>query len=327
MLKKGRRVGPDRGSPIRSSVPRLECDRGAEVRSLTLVKRAPSLSSPGLTPFRSLGYSLEDKQEGMVETGKLNKKSREKLRNTATGILAELQAENADDVACKIAGLILPDPKAAPNRAGLRVSREVIHEVAIIIQRTVRKREALGRLVDSLWRGGTDEARTTAAYCAGKLFQARTEEEETEMVSQVRRFLAEAKTPVVGDAFAESLSHHVEAGRGAHWMQAARTWAGDDTPRLRSFGPELYSHLFSRGESPEKLFDALQVAKQLIGDPDPDVRRAVRQLLLTSSRKQAPAIKRFLAKFEEDDRKVVQDLCKEFAKRLAAQHPPASPSE
>jgi len=241
---------------------------------------------------------------------------RARIRQGTAEAVTGLKPETMGEAVRLLGTIVLPDAKAAPNRAGLRVSRDVIHEVASTLAKRVRNREKLDQLVESLWATGQAEMRALAAYGILPLLPAEDEAGEQLKVARVRAYLLDCKCRAVGEALADSVSREVEGGRGTSWMQAVSAWSDEGDPRLRSFGPDMYAHLFSRGESPEKLFDALKVADRLIGDEDPAVHGSVRNLLLTSTRKHSPAIGRFLSKYEADERTEVETLVRDVGRKV-----------
>lgn len=246
----------------------------------------------------------------------MTKEERARIRQATAEAVTGLTPETMGDAVRRLSTVVLPDPKAEPNRAGLRVARDVVQEAAVTLGRRLRNREKLDEVVRSLWASGVPEARALSAYGVAPLLPAGDEEGERLAVERIRACLLESKRPGVGDALADTVSREVEGGRGTCWMQAAAVWAEEGDVRLRSFGPDMYAHLFGRGESPEKLFDALKVAEKLMGDPDPSVRASVRSLLLSSTKKHAPAVGRFLSKYEGDDRPDVRGLVEEMRKKV-----------
>lgn len=251
-----------------------------------------------------------------MDHNRLSKDERKELRDKTLEALNNLNPERGDEVASLLLPLLVPDPSAEAGRNGLRTSREVIAEIADAVLKKVSARGKLDSLVSGLWRSGTEESRTAAATCIGPLLRAPNEQGEAESVERVRGYVAESGSRAVRDVLADAVSREVEAGRGESWTHAFSSWRLESDPRFRSFGPMVYSSLFSRGKSPEKLFDGLQVARGLIGDPDPDVRKAVVNLMAAGARKQGPAVERFLTRFDEDEREEVRSLVKETRGRI-----------
>lgn len=246
----------------------------------------------------------------------MTKNERARIRQATAEAVTGLTPETMGNAVDRLCAIVLPDGKAEPNRAGLRISRDVILEVASTLAKRVRNREKLDILIGSLWETGVPEARALAAYGIAPLLPAEDEEGELRKVQRIRSYLLDSKARGVGEALAVTVSREVEGGRGGTWMQTVTAWTEEGDPRLRSFGPDLYAHLFGRGESPEKLFDALKVAGRLMGDSDPVVQGSVRNLLMSSTRKHSPAIGRFLTKYEGDERKDVQKLVRDIQKKV-----------
>ncbi len=246
----------------------------------------------------------------------MTKKERAGIRQATGESVTGLTPDNMNEAVERLCAIVIPNAEAAPNRAGLRVSRDIVHEVASTLAKRVRNREKLDLLVDMLWKTGLPEARALAAYGIAPILPAEDEEGELQKVQRIRSYLLESKSKGVGEALAVTVSREVEGGRGATWMQTVTAWTGESDPRLRSFGADMYAHLFGRGESPEKLFDALKVAGKLMGDSDPAVQGSVRNLLMSSTRKHSPAIGRFLTKYDEDERLEVQKLVREIQKKV-----------
>ncbi len=246
----------------------------------------------------------------------MTKEERLRVRRVVAEAVTGLTPETTASAAARLSRVVLPDPKAQPNRSGLRTTRDVIQEAAATLCRRVRNRSKLEALLDEMWRSSAAEMQAAVAYASVSILAAEDEEGEAVSVERVRRSVTETASSGVAEAFADTVSREVEMGRGDCWMRAVAAWADDGDPRLRRFGPDVYASLFGRGASPEKLFDALQLARKLIADEDDAVRGSVRNLLFTAVRKHAPAVGRFLKRFDGDDRPEVTSLVEEVTKRL-----------
>jgi hypothetical protein len=136
------------------------------------------------------------------------------------------------------------------------------------------------------------------------------------MIDSIRSLLEEQDSPAVRRALAEAVSTEVEEGRDGPWLRAFTAWSEEKDPRLRGFGMHVFASLFARGKTPEKLFEALQLVKRAIDDPDPDVQGGVIALLGAAARKQGGAVERFLARYDGDDRKEVSAVRKAVRKKI-----------
>ena len=254
-----------------------------------------------------------------MEQGRLTKEERNSIRDRTLEAIGSLTPESGDETASRFFAILVPDPKAAAAPNGLRIGRETILETVDAVEKKIRSKGKRNALVESLWRSGVDECRVAAALLLPPLLPASNEEEEALAVERVRGYLAETDAPAVRDALADAVSRELEAGRGDSWNRAFRTWRKEADPRYRVFAAAAYSRLLSRGKAPEKLFDALMVARRLAGDTDQAVRRAVTQLLLAGARRQPKAVGRFVVRFEEDEREEARALAVELLPRISGE--------
>ncbi|MBN1824729.1 MAG: DNA alkylation repair protein [Candidatus Eisenbacteria bacterium] len=251
-----------------------------------------------------------------MEQGRLTKEERKNIRDKTLESLNALTPESGIEATAGIAPLLVPDPKAAPGQNGLRVGRETILEVIDAVDKKIRSKAKRSALVEALWSTGSGECRVAAALLLPPLLPAPNEEEEAIAVERVRAYLAATDSPAVREALADAVSRELEAGRDDSWNRAFKVWRSETDPRYRVFGVAAYARLLSRGKAPEKLFDGLMVARRHAADSDPMVRRSVVQLLLAGARRQALAVSRFVARFEEDDREEVRALAVEVLPRV-----------
>jgi hypothetical protein len=256
----------------------------------------------------------------LAEKGKLTREERDALREGVAGAVTQADGDSVEAVAGRIVSLIVPDKEAPVGRGGFRVSREVIQEGADTLRKVLGKpseeEDLLSGIPGALWQTGIPEARALSALLLPGRFAQKGEEEEAKAVDSIASFLREERSPAVRKILAEAVSTEVEAGRGAPWLRAFSDWCGEEDPALRGFGVHLFASLFGRGKTPEKLFEALQLVKKVIADPDSDVQGAVIALLGAAARKQGGAVERFLARFDEDDRKEVALVRKAVRKKL-----------
>ena len=254
-----------------------------------------------------------------MEQGRLTKEERKNIRDNTLEALGSLTPEGGDETAARMLTILVPDPKAAAGTSGLRVGRETILETVDAVEKKIRSKGKRNALVEALWRSGVDECRVAAALLLPPLLPAPNEEEEALVVERVRGYLAATEAPAVREALADAVSRELEAGRDDSWNRAFRAWRKEADPRYRVFGAAAYARLLSRGKAPEKLFDALMVARRLAGDADPVVRRVVTQLLLAGARRQPKAVGRFVARFEEDEREEARALAAELLPRIGGE--------
>jgi 3-methyladenine DNA glycosylase AlkD len=245
----------------------------------------------------------------------MGREVREAFRAALEGAAAGATAESPEKAVKLLLPLLVPDPAAAPSKSGIRVSRDVLLEAAEVFHRALERSEVSRAVADALWATAQPEGQVVAArILTPHLVPDEQDEERT--WEAVRSLASGALAPTIADALADSLARAMEIGAADSWSRAFLTWSSDPEARLRSLGPSAYAHLFGRGKSPEKLFDALQLARRLLGDPDATVRRSVVALLVAAGRRQAPAVERFLSGFEGDERSEVKKLIAEVGKRL-----------
>ncbi|MFH1680981.1 MAG: DNA alkylation repair protein [Candidatus Eisenbacteria bacterium] len=252
-----------------------------------------------------------------MEKKKMTREEREALRGAVAKAVEGATPENAGEVARSLAPLLLPDPTVPPGKNGLRAAREPLVETAETLQKSVKKAEVLGPLVEALGAAGLPEARVVAALCLAPLLPTDDEEKEERSWEAVRAFVAASEAAPVREAVADALARAMEQGAADSWSRAFQAWSAGPDPRLRALGPASFATLFGRGKAPEKLFEGLQLARGLAGDPDADVRRAVIALLVAAGRRQGPAVARFLSRLETDEREGARKLAADAAKRLA----------
>jgi hypothetical protein len=252
-----------------------------------------------------------------MEKKKLAREEREALRGAVEGIVKGLAPEGAADAAARLAPLLLPDPAAPAARSGLRAPREVLQEAWEAIDRLSPEPEGRRALLDALWAAGSPECRVVGAHLLPPLLRTDDEEKEAGSWETVRALALASAIPAVQEALAEAVARAMEGGAVDSWCRAFQAWSSDPDPRVRGLGPAAFAHLFGRGGAPEKLFDGLQTARRLLDDPDPEVRRSVAALLVHAGRRQEPAVRRFLSRFEADERPEVRKLAADVAKRLA----------
>ncbi|NNE10152.1 MAG: hypothetical protein HKN20_16455 [Gemmatimonadetes bacterium] len=253
-----------------------------------------------------------------MDSSKLTKEKRKALRKASVEIVKGRNDETILDAARELADLAVPKKKEEPGRTGLRVSKEYITEIAMSVRKTMRNKERMRLLVTALWSAGHDEARLLGALILAPSLVARDEETETANIAYVRELLLQTKNQLVLDALAEAVSDEVEAGRGSSWMDSMNAWAKESEIRLQTFGLSMYGHLFSRGLSPEKLFDAFQLAKRLLPTEDPEVAKAIVSMLVSCLKKHEPAVVRFLAKVEHEEGETAEFVWEEISGRLDA---------
>ncbi|MFH1277051.1 MAG: DNA alkylation repair protein [Candidatus Eisenbacteria bacterium] len=246
----------------------------------------------------------------------MTKGERSALRAGAAEAVAGLSAEQGDEAARRLLPLILPDPKAPVSRGGLRVSRDVILEVVDTLGKKIRSKEKLRAVTDGLWGLEADEARTAAALALGPLLPTGDDESEARSVQWVKELAASTSSPVVLDALADTLSREMERGATDSWARAFKVWRKDPDRRFRILGLGSFTHLLSRGRTPEKLFDAFMLGRRLAGDGDDEVRHAVVGLFVTGGRKQPRAARRFLDRMEEDGREEVKGVVEEARAKI-----------
>lgn len=253
-----------------------------------------------------------------MDSSKLTKDKRKALRTRSAEIVKGRNDETIRDAALELADLAVPDKKEEAGRTGLRVSKEYITEIAMSVRKTMRNKERSRMLVTELWNAGHDEARLLASLILAPSLLARDEETETANVAFVRELLLQTKNQLVLEALAEAVSDEVEGGRGSNWMDSMNAWARESEIRLQTFGLSMYGHLFSRGLSPEKLFDAFQLAKRLLPVQDPEVAKSISSLLVSCLKKHEPAVVRFLEKVEKEEGETAEIVWEELQSRLDA---------
>lgn len=246
----------------------------------------------------------------------MTKTERAALRTRAAEAVAGLSAEQGEEAACRLFPLLVPDPKAPVGRGGLRVGRETVLEVVDTLAKKIRSKEKLRAVTDGLWSLEADEARTAAALAIGPLLPTGDDESEARSVGRVKELAASTASPVVLDALADTLSKEMEKGATDPWSRAFKVWRKDPDRRLRLLGLGSFTHLLSRGRTPEKLFDALMLARRLAGDGEEEVRRAVVGLLSTGGRRQPRAVRRFLDRMEEEEREEAIRVIEEVRAKL-----------
>lgn len=250
-----------------------------------------------------------------IEQKKLSREEREALRGAVESAVSGASADSATDAAGRVLPFLLPDPAAKASKSGIRTAREVLHEAAETLDRVLGSNEVARAVGDALWASELPEARVVAArLLAERLSTEEAEEEATR--EKLGSLVRAAPVPAVTETLADSLSRAMEKGASDFWSRAFVAWSSDPDPRLRALGPSAFAHLFGRGKAPERLFDALQLARRLFSDADPAVRRALLALLASAGRRQGAAVERFLSGFDADDRSDVKKLVAEVRKRL-----------
>ncbi len=253
--------------------------------------------------------------------GKLTKEERARLREQTAEAVAGVPAEEAERAAARLVPLLVPDPKAEVGRGGLRVSREIVLEVTETLQKKIRSPVKMRGVATGLWKSGADEARVVSALLHGSFLPTSDDEKEAGSVSTVRRLVLETVSPVVLDAIGEMLSREMEKGATDSWDRAFQAWRKEEDRRLRQIGLSAFTHLLSRGKTPEKLFDGLMQARRLIADPDPEIRNSVVGLFHSGAKKQPKAVLRFLARFDEDEREEARDLAAKAREKIGEPEP------
>jgi len=254
-----------------------------------------------------------------VEKSKaMTKEERAALRASTAEAVADMAPETGPEVGRRLVALLVPDPAAQPGRTGLRAGRDVITEVTDTLGKKIRSREKLLAIVEGLWGAGGDEARVAAGLALGRLVPTGSDETEERSVTWIRTLVIGTESETVIDAIADTISREMETGATDPWARAFKGWIAEPDKRLRQVGLFAFTHLLSRGKTPEKLFEALMHARRLAADPDPAVQKAVLALFAVGARRQEAAVRRFVDRLAADERDEVKALAAQALKKLPA---------
>lgn len=258
---------------------------------------------------------------GLDKPKQMTKDDRSALRAGAADAVTGLGPEQGDEAARRLLPFLVPDPNAPVSRGGLRVSREVIGEIVETLAKKIRSKEKARAVAEGLWKTGADEARVAGVLLLGPLLTTSDDESEARSVGRVKELVAETESAPVLDSLADALSREMEKGATDPWARAFRAWCKEPDRRLRVLGLGSFTHLLSRGRTPEKLFDGMMHARRLAGDAEEEVRKAAVSLLVAGGRRQPRAVHRFLDRLAEDERDEAKAVADEARAKIPEEEP------